>query len=93
MTRLSLSERLAAAAEHSKQQLASAPAKRPEIAMPRQVEPQPPRMVKQPNPVRVQFLVRLTEPARQAIRDAAWRERVSEQEFIERFALGLARVQ
>ena len=93
MTRLSLSERLAAAAEHSKQQLAAIPARPSEIEPARQTEHQVVRRVKPPKQPRIQFLVRLTEPAREAIREAAWREKLSEQEFIERFALGLTKIQ
>lgn len=81
MTKMNLSERLAAAAQHSKQQLAAAPVQAPETW--------PARKVKPPKPARVQFLVRLTEPAREAIREAAWRSKLTEQEFIERFALSL----
>ncbi len=40
----------------------------------------------------VQVLVRLSEPARDALRETAWREKSSVQAVIERYALGLAKV-
>ncbi len=79
--KLHLSNLLTAAAEHSRVQNAAAltapPAKKAKLV-----------------PVeRVQFLVRLTPEARARIKHAAWLSKLSEQEFIERYALTLAKVE
>lgn len=76
---------LEAARAKARELAAAAPAAQPEAW--------PPKKVKPPKPLRVQFLVRLTEPAREAIRKAAWRAELSEQEFIEQYALSLPKPQ
>lgn len=83
MTKTNLSERLAAAALHSKAQIATAPA--PEVFP----AVWPPKKVKAVKPPRVQFLVRLTADARLRVHEAAQALGISEQELIERYAMTL----
>jgi hypothetical protein len=81
-TTMNLSDRLAAAAQHSKAQIAAAPIQAPVAVWP----PVKPRAVKPP---KVQFLVRLTVEARAAIHAEAMKQGITETDLIERYALSL----
>lgn len=82
--KLSLSDRLVLAGQHSKVQLAAEPVVAPPPVWP----PEKPRAVAPP---KVQFLVRLTVEARASIRAEAEKLGITETLLIERHALGLAR--
>ena len=85
-TIMNLSDRLAAAAQHSKAQIAAEPIQAATAVWP----PGKPRAVKPP---RVQFLVRLTAEARAAIRCEAEKQGITETDLVERYALGLTKTQ
>lgn len=75
-------------------QAIAAPAAQPATWPPKKTKERKPRAVaasadSKPSVPRIQFLVRLTPEARRRVKDAAWKERISEQELIERYALTL----